>query len=1173
MAFPSALTTQQQTNIEAPGYTCSPLVLVDPNDIIFQATINQASFETVFVSLTFDNVTIGSITNVLDGYTVFIGSETNLKEIPDARIFRSRGNQSAGTTLNINETSASLQDNMLIRVVRDVRTTEKLGVIDPDTGALLLDYNQTYTAPRPICNDTGGFTRAARIQGSGQSVNFSLTPVGQAVASGATISSYAWFVNGLQIISGSISTQNITLRATAPGWYFPRLTITDSNGVTNWFQYILVVVDYAYQNTIPANNIRISGDTEDGWNAGFDGYDTEDDAPLKLVPDNTNCIIYTEETFNSFLTNTSLISSVRFTGRFRTETASVTSDARNGALAQSQYVVEGIGLQLGRLPSPEVTLSFVSSPTQNGEINNLTIWRSVAWLMVSFYTVANACPVLFGDTSNTYLVATQESDASGGLDSLNTILSSINAYVAFDPQGGIRIERDLRYEDETGRNAATTVANFRYGTYYNYQIVNEQGVIAGRSFAFGASYSSITGEYTYVRATAPAVAPGRGIGKPQLDGQILEADVSLEAMQSEIALRGANKLALENPHPRLSGAFVDAYHGIVMPSLFQWYTHTIPANINTFGIAYTTSQRWLCISVDISFNDDGTVDFDPSFEIETDSSDAQVSTEIAPGQTFPPIVGLPPAPPAVGVVPVPGIGYTDPNPDPEDTPPDNQEETDQINDPTQPEPGQETDEPTAVTKGGNAVACTNPGGVFITTNFTKSSNPLWRDRSPASSGIGAIGLAWWGGRAVVLQDNDEDTTAWRYDNLWGNAPAQGYTFLDESYGIVKFEDGASEVMIYSPNTTGAWCVDHDFTTGSEFGWVVGGSDGERGVWTGSGYASTTGVTPPADESHQVEIRRSFTDTNITSITVYYDFTSGQNPTSPNNNTLIQWLLSSVGVSTATKNSTTAAGQDFDGAPNTTIDEIRIRIRSSFDNVSPPPSPTGSVFISRVEICGTGASPFGGTSAAARRSTDGGASWGAAQTVGDAVQNATGFDTQKIGTLMLGVGNNRVRQSTSNGAYSDEANGEPTAGQVRAVYFYGKSAVSYIFGQDTLGGDNDSVFKVTGGARTNITPYDGSNYGIVVAGEPIAVSNSNHNLIYLLCSFGSVKKLCKSTNGGTSWAIITGFSTDAYGVDINPYNNAQVIVSDNDTIWYSPDNGVTFYPKQSPGDIYQAWFRR
>ncbi len=1139
MPFPSALTTQQQNTIETSGYTCQSFVLVDPNDIIFTALINQETFSTVFVSLTFDTVTVGSITDVLDGYTVFIGNETNLKDVPDARIFRVRGNQSAGTTITINETSASLQDNMLIRVVRDTRLNEKLGTINPDTGALLLDYNQTYIAPRPICNDASGFIRANRIQGAGQSVNFALTPVGQVVASGATISSYAWFVNGLQIVSGSTSTQNITLRATAAGWYFPRLTITDSNGVTNWFQYVLVVVNYAYQNTIPANTLRISGELTDGWNAGFNGYDTRTAAVLKAVPDNTQCIIYTEETFDTFRSSTPIVSSVRFWGRFRTETASLNSDAKLGALAESQYVVEGIGLQMGRLPSPEVIMSLSSSPSDNGQMVNLTIWRSVAWLMTSFYTIANVCPVVFGDTTNTYIVPTQESDGSGGVDSLNTILSSINAALAFDPQGGIRIERNARFLGEA-RNALTTVVNLTSSSWFDYQIVNEQGVTAGRSFAFGASYDTLMNEFVYVKATAPAVAPGRGIGKPQLDGQILPSDITLAQMQSEIAVRGANKLAYENPHPQLGVSLVDGYHGVIMPCDWQWYTFTIPANVNTYGISYTTDDRWLCESVDITFNENGTVDFSAQFAIETDSADAQVSTEISPGQTTPPLNPLPPAPPTTGVIPVPGIGYSDPNPDPNDTPPANQEETDNITDPTQPPPGQETDEPPTTAKGGDYVVCTSPSGCYVTSNFTKTSTPYWRNRTPASSGVGTIGLSPSGGNAVLLTYPGAGSIAWAYDFLWGNGAPTGYTFPVEQFSIVKFEDNASDVMVYSP------ALLSDITLEDE---VFVDSDPEQNV--------LSNLTTVLDEEYLLEFsgtyRVSSSNSTWRSDAFYWMQGNWNTPlTGANEGILVNGSVPSPEpafdishvytvpfTGTGAKITFRCRGGGGDGGPG-----LDVKIYSGVS-----------------------------TNAIARRSTNGGTAWGDSQEVGTAVSNSFGFDTQKTGSLMLGVGGNKVRQSTANGAYTDETNGLPTAGTVWAVYFYGKSAVSYIFGQSVLGGDNDSIFKVAGGVKTDITPYDGSNYGIVVVGEPIAVSNRDNNLIFILCEFDGVKKLARSVDGATSWSFITGFDTSAYGVDINPYNDNQVIVSGGDTIWYSSDKGITFYPKQSPGSIYQAWFRR
>jgi len=244
MTFVSTLTSGEISDARAGGFNVRQLVLACPNTVIFQAQINQSEFDTSYAELTFDNVSVGAYTAISEGYTIYVSDTAGDLRNP---VFEGRvrsdnsGVVSTASTVNINWTSANLQDDQYIMVVKDVREWFKMPRPRTDgTDIQYKDYDHVYAdGLRPLVYGLQT-VYAAALNGSGNA-DFVLEPSGLAVNNGATISSWAWDADGGSFQSGSASTQNVTIRYTSAGHYMPRVTVTDSNGKTNWFTFHVFV--------------------------------------------------------------------------------------------------------------------------------------------------------------------------------------------------------------------------------------------------------------------------------------------------------------------------------------------------------------------------------------------------------------------------------------------------------------------------------------------------------------------------------------------------------------------------------------------------------------------------------------------------------------------------------------------------------------------------------------------------------------------------------------------------------------------------------------------------------------------------------------------------------------------------------------------------------------------
>lgn len=234
------------------------LFLLQPT-VIFRATVNQASFTYPISEVTFDNVTVGTYTDITVGMTVVFSSSIGEADRGRSRIRRPAtsdtlyfGRSSIGT----HDGEVNLDDDIYIEVWNDYRIWPKIPTMPVMDGVDLEIYkdgeisvgdNTTY--PPPIANCGPGFAGTIDPVTKVVTVNFDATD-SLPIADGATITGYQWFMYDGTITVGTSTDAEIT--ATFPaGFRWIALTVVDSNAKSHTARAPIFARD-------PDNDVTIS---------------------------------------------------------------------------------------------------------------------------------------------------------------------------------------------------------------------------------------------------------------------------------------------------------------------------------------------------------------------------------------------------------------------------------------------------------------------------------------------------------------------------------------------------------------------------------------------------------------------------------------------------------------------------------------------------------------------------------------------------------------------------------------------------------------------------------------------------------------------------------------------------------------------------------------------------
>lgn len=623
MGFPTALSAGQKATARASGYWHRTFVALNPGDVVFQCEADEEITDTPFKTFAWTTALSGAYTSVWAGMVVFISSTSDFKKNFK---FRGRVRLAPGAAefyIDLNATTLEVGD--IITVIRDA---DLFARVREDT---LVDGSITYHNLPPV---TTGLPSVYALYDSDNDGSVSVTPaqVGIPVASGATIASYAWAISGVG--SSSISNaaaQNPLLTFTAGYTYLVRLITTDSNGVSNF----LLVQVYAITRTFAAPVIRpvlagsISQNIDNGYTGSVTAYGGVEDLPYR-----THAAVFSVEHFGDD-SATPIVTNILMHGRLRSEDILTEGSAEAGQVMQVTYPIEGMTSYLSRLKVPNDIVRHAASPDEWGEMVNPTPFRMAVYFLFAYTTGLNLFSFSAGDSLfDAWRRGGEPVSIDGGyaLETLNTLLSFVDAAPNAAPDGEIRCEINASYKVD--RSGLVTIMDFLPTDTLLYGLNIDTSRQTAQVVGYGGSWNTVNNTFVLYSAQAPSIVFGDAPETREYNRAVLQYDSTTTEAADELGARTGNDYAFHNPKWLLSCTMLDSHRWLVATN-YQRYTWTVTILQNLREIAITTAIKWQCQSVTITINMNGTYDVSAQFVQETEFLDAQSIASLLPANLPP----------------------------------------------------------------------------------------------------------------------------------------------------------------------------------------------------------------------------------------------------------------------------------------------------------------------------------------------------------------------------------------------------------------------------------------------------------------------------------------------------------------------------------------------------------
>lgn len=327
-----------------------------------------------------------------------------------------------------------------------------------------------------------------------------------------------------------------------------------------------------------------------------------------------------------------ITSNIAFVGRLRTESNTTRGDEQYAVIQETFFTIEGFGAQLARLVGPGLYLIDESSPSEWGEIQDLTIKRAIVYLLAWHSTFLNLCSLTFDADSDDYQWPEFVIKEASLLEWINQTADDQNAYMTFAAAGEATIQRHASYTGTGGLTTVMTIEVDDSGDSDLAAFTLEDDYVPTYAQALGgcATYNTTAGKAITYIGQAPSQGYGSGWETAPIDNQIMKADLSEADAITEVKLRTANHLAYVNPHERLIITLMAGLYWLT-PSVNDLYAFDIEATDNTRGRAFTSSDKWLLQEVTYTHNNEtGVKDVTATFEIVTTGGNAGIAVTLVP---------------------------------------------------------------------------------------------------------------------------------------------------------------------------------------------------------------------------------------------------------------------------------------------------------------------------------------------------------------------------------------------------------------------------------------------------------------------------------------------------------------------------------------------------------------
>lgn len=611
MGFPGVISSGQKTTLRTSGYWQRTFIAFNPGETVFQCRANEDISDSPFAEFAWDGAAVGAYTDALPGMVVYISdTATPFKDYK----YRGRVRKAATAAIfYIDLNATTLEDGDYITVIRDA---DLFARVRNDT---FIDTDVAYHNLPPMISGMPSVIVLYDSDGDG-TVTYTPAQSGIAVASGATISSWAWAISG----AGTKSISNAAIQAPlltfqAGFHYLTRVIVTDSNGVSHFLitQVYAITRTFSAPVILPAAAGSVAQDLDNGYTGSITAYGGVEDLPYR-----THAAVFAVEHMGDN-TSTPIVTNILMHGRLRSEDIITEGSAEVGRDMQVTYPIEGITSYMQRLKVPNDIVRHQASPNEWGEMVNPTPFRMAVYALYAYTTLLNLVSFSAGDALfDAWRRGGEPVSVDGGFasDTLDTLLGFVDAAANYAPDGEIRCEINASYKVD--RSALITVMDFLPTDARSIALNIDTSRSTAQVVGYGGVWNTVNNTFVLYTAQAPSIVYGDAPETREYNRSLLKYDLTTSAAITEIGARTGNDFAFNNPKWLLSMVMRDAHRWLVATN-YQRYTWTITATENLREIAITTDTRWQCQSVNITINTDGTYEVSAEFVQETEFDDAQ----------------------------------------------------------------------------------------------------------------------------------------------------------------------------------------------------------------------------------------------------------------------------------------------------------------------------------------------------------------------------------------------------------------------------------------------------------------------------------------------------------------------------------------------------------------------
>ncbi len=469
----SALTAGQKTNLrdDHPHVNTSFLSPI-PKVPLLQALVNDISIDLGALSVAYDNGvgTLAEFNLIEVDMTLLLGNSAGDDDLGRGRIKSISGDQTSGTITMAWNSDILWENNVHITILLLWEAWPKFPRFTTSPEVFYKDRDTTYASqndpnknqfPVPITGPgwAGNLVAGSKVVTIDGSNSYT-------IAVGATISTYAWTVihnvSGATPVIASAASASTTITYDAPGLYWVKLTITDSNSQSTYIAKPHRVHDSSDPpfKVESASRTQAEGSLGAGLSFTVSGPADESDIPKK-----TPIIHWSENTYKGVSTNVSFLNTVQYVDRthinffgYITDISTSIGEQGIGSTTFTAHTVHEVLKNRYQYPVTLVADIKITGPTDEWwkfPNNELTTRRALHHLLFWHSTIHNVADVFYPDDTR-LMVSTKEFTKGSLLDRAAAFSRGrILARPVCDIYGSIYFEEDIQMLDSTDRAAVT----------------------------------------------------------------------------------------------------------------------------------------------------------------------------------------------------------------------------------------------------------------------------------------------------------------------------------------------------------------------------------------------------------------------------------------------------------------------------------------------------------------------------------------------------------------------------------------------------------------------------------------------------------------------------------------------------------------------------------------------